>query len=61
MSKIYTDKKGKVKYYASYQSAWNACIRLNDQEINGSWYFEGDINGWYLHLIEDDDNKVEGN
>lgn len=46
------DKKGRVKYYASHKSAWNAAIRLNDKEgpnRQGNWYFEGDENGWYVH------------
>lgn len=44
------NRKGEVKYYASYQSAWNACIRLNEQASDGTWLFEGDEHGWYLHF-----------
>lgn len=41
--------KGETKYYATYQSAWNAAIRLNEKAIGGTWYFEGDATGmWYL-------------
>ena len=48
----YTKKNGEVKYYATYQSAWNACIRLNEKLTEGSWSFEGDETGlWYLHFI----------
>jgi hypothetical protein len=48
---IYKNKKGETKYYATYQSAWNAAIRLNETEIRGTWLFEGDATGmWYLHL-----------
>ena len=48
----YTKKNGEVKYYASYQNAWNACIRLNEKPEyqSGTWLFEGDENGWYLHF-----------
>lgn len=47
---IYKNAKGETKYYASYKSAWNACIRLNEKETRGTWLFEGDRYGWYLHL-----------
>lgn len=50
---IYTNAKGETKYYATYQSAWNACIRLNEKATNGSWAFEGDVTGWYLHFVAD--------
>jgi hypothetical protein len=46
----YTNRKGEVKYYATYQSAWNACIRLNESAVDGTWLFEGDEIGWYLHF-----------
>lgn len=45
--------KGEIKYYASYQSAWNACIRLNESETRGQWMFEADLNGWYCELYTD--------
>ena len=47
-----TDKKGKVKYYSSYRSAWRAAALRNQKmspEERGGWYFEGDENGWYVH------------
>jgi hypothetical protein len=50
---IYTDKKGCVKYYATYQSAWNACIRMNETAVDGQWLFEGDAIGWYLEFHKD--------
>jgi hypothetical protein len=50
----HTNAKGETKYYATYQSAWNACIRLNEKATNGSWEFEGDATGnWYLHFVAD--------
>lgn len=39
---------GEIKYYATYQSAWNAARRLNENATEGLWWFEADINGWYL-------------
>jgi hypothetical protein len=49
---IYKKKNGETKYYASYQSAWNACIRLNEKINNGTWMFEADATGyWYLHFV----------
>ena len=45
--------KGETKYYATYQSAWNAAIRLNKKTINGTWLFESDQIGWYLHFEEE--------
>lgn len=53
---IYTDKKGGVKYYATYQSAWNACIRLNATAVDGQWLFEADTIGWYLEFHKDTPN-----
>ncbi len=50
---IYKNSKGQTKYYATYQTAWNACIRLNEKETNGIWRFEGDLAGWYLHLEQE--------
>lgn len=50
---IYKDSKGATKYYATYQSAWNAAIRLNNKRTSGAWYFESDETGlWYLFLDE---------
>ena len=46
----YTSKNGQVKYYATYRTAWNAAIRLNENAVGGSWFFEGDEHGWYLHF-----------
>jgi hypothetical protein len=51
---VHKNAKGETKYYATYQSAWNACIRLNEKETRGTWLFEGDIVGWYLHLEKED-------
>jgi len=45
--------KGETKYYASYQSAWNKAIRLNETAVGGTWLFEGDQYGWYLHFVTD--------
>ncbi len=53
---IYKNAKGETKYYATYQSAWNACIRLNEKIItsNGTWAFDGDATGkWYLYFVTD--------
>jgi hypothetical protein len=47
---IYKTAKGKTKYYATYQSAWKAAIRLNETAVGGTWLFEGDEIGWYLHF-----------
>lgn len=49
----YTNKSGEVRYYSTHHSAWRAAIRLNETETAGTWYFEGDSNGWYLHLVKD--------
>ena len=51
----YKNAKGETKYYATYQSAWNRAIKLNETAVGGTWYFEGDENGWYLEFIADDD------
>lgn len=55
--KIYTKKNGETKYYSTYQSAWNAAIKLNeklDATEMGFWEFEGDINGWYLQFVSNE-------
>lgn len=47
-----TDKNGKVKYYSSHKTAWDAAARMNQKmspEEKGNWYFEGDDKGWYVH------------
>jgi hypothetical protein len=49
----YTNGKGEVKHYATYHSAWRACIRLNETATNGTWLFEGDEIGWYLYFDKD--------
>jgi hypothetical protein len=49
----YKKKNGEVKYYAFYQSAWNACIRLNETAVDGTWLFEADEIGWYLYFEKD--------
>jgi hypothetical protein len=49
----YKNKKGEIKYYASYKTAWNACIRLNQEIENGQWLFEADLNGWFLEFHQD--------
>jgi hypothetical protein len=51
---IYKNKKGEIKYYASYQSAWKAAQRLNQMVNGGQWWFEADVNGWYLEYFSDD-------
>lgn len=45
---VHTDNKGKIKYYSTHGSAWNAAIKLNEKEhkpegldYKGSWMFEG--------------------
>jgi hypothetical protein len=52
-TKYYLKKNGDIKYYASYNTAWNSAIRLNDKSQNGTWLFEGNENGWYLHFEEE--------
>ena len=52
---IYTNSKGETKYYASHHSAWNACIKLNETANGGTWLFEGDAIGWYLHFEKDEE------
>ena len=52
---FYTNKNGDVKYYVSYRTAWNACIRLNKTAVNGLWLFEADTIGWYLEFHADKD------
>jgi len=49
----HTNKDGSVKYYASYHTAWNAAIRLNQNTKDATWLFDGDEHGWYLHLERD--------
>jgi hypothetical protein len=47
----HTDSKGNTKYYNSYQTAWNAANRLNEQgQHDGIWLFEADMTGWYVFL-----------
>lgn len=54
METILRKKDGSIKYYASYQSAWNAAVRLNENETDGTWYFESDATfKWYLHLVKE--------
>ena len=48
-------KDGEIKYYASYQSAWNAAARLNENELDNLWWFEMDTVGWFL--FQDGDKK----
>ena len=51
--KYHTKKDGSVKYYASYQSAWNAANRLNEAETaDGIWLFEMDMTGWFVFLSQ---------
>jgi hypothetical protein len=50
---VYKNAKGETKYYASYHTAWKACIRLNRTETTGTWRFEGDAIGWYCHFEEE--------
>ena len=50
---LYRNKKGEVKYYASYKTAWLAAIRLNENEKNGQWLFEADTIGWFLEFHSD--------
>jgi len=50
----YTKKDGQVKYYQSYGAAWRAATRLNKTAQNGLWFFEMDMNGWYLFFAADE-------
>ena len=52
---ILKKKNGEIKYYASYQSAWNAAARLNENELDNLWWFEMDTVGWFL--FQDGDKK----
>ena len=52
MEITYKNSKGETKYYATYQTAWNAAIRLNEKINNGTWLFEADTIGWYLFFEE---------
>lgn len=52
---IFKDKNGNTKYYASYRSAWEKAIKLNQNETNGQWLFEMDATGWFLEFHSDDD------
>lgn len=45
---VYKKKDGTTKYYASYRSAWNRAAKMNQTAVGGQWYFEGDLNGWYI-------------
>ena len=52
---VLKDSKGNTKYYASYDSAWKAANRLNEQLAAGDfncWYFEMDLTGWFLFQDE---------
>lgn len=55
--KYYTKANGEIKYYSTYQSAWNAAARLNKKTEwqHGTWLFEADQTGWYLHFEADPD------
>jgi hypothetical protein len=52
---ILTKKDGSTKYYSSYQSAWKAAARLNQQlptDSQGFWFFESDETcNWYLQYL----------
>ena len=51
---VYKNAKGETKYYATHRSAWNACVRLNENAVGGLWYFESDETGlWYLEFVAD--------
>jgi hypothetical protein len=45
---VYRNRKGEIKYYASWQSAWKAANRLNDAEGDVEWLFEQDLTGWFV-------------
>lgn len=47
----YTKKDGTTKYYASYQSAWNRAAKMNEMAVGGQWYFEADLDGWYIYWV----------
>jgi hypothetical protein len=50
--KQHTKANGEVKYYASYQTAWNAASRLNETDSdNGIWIFEQDMTGWFVFQV----------
>jgi hypothetical protein len=51
---IYKKKNGEIRYYTTYQGAWNGAIRLNAQEKSGQWFFEADETGWFLFYVSDD-------
>jgi len=53
METTYTDKNGKTKYYATYQSAWKAAARLNETAVDGLWFFEMDTIGWFVFFVPD--------
>jgi hypothetical protein len=47
---VHTRADGKIKYYTTYGSAWDAANRLNDKghkpkgvDYEGSWMFEGHV------------------
>jgi len=51
--KYHTKKNGEIKYFATYQSAWNAANRLNDAGLDdGIWLFEADMTGWFVFLAQ---------
>jgi hypothetical protein len=45
---ILKNKQGETKYYATYYSAWKAAAKLNETELDNLWWFEADLNGWFL-------------
>lgn len=50
--KYHTDKKGAIKYYATYGTAWAAAARLNETtNEDGIWLFEADMTGWFVFLV----------
>jgi hypothetical protein len=51
---IYKKKNGEIRYYSTYQGAWNGAIRLNAVEKSGQWFFEADEIGWFLFYVSDD-------
>jgi hypothetical protein len=57
---IYKKKNGEIRYYSTYQLAWNGAIRLNAQEKSGQWYFEADEVGWFLFYVADDAEMPNG-
>lgn len=56
----FTKKDGTTKYYASYETAWNRAAKLNETATNGIWFFEADINGWFLFFVKDNETMPNG-